>query len=395
MIRTLLLALAAVFALPIVMAGAAFPYSAAVANGVAFIRTTQLEDGGFSVAAGQNADAIFALRAAGIDPSTVSKAGKSPADSLRATVAAANKPGTAAKLAMAARAMNLDPKAVNGVDLIARVTAAYAADSGKYAEDDFTQSIAILGLVCSGNRSALGTKALDPLRANQVEDGGWGFGGASDADTTAIALQALIAAGLPLTDAAVVKAIAYLAATQAADGGWGFDPEASNASSTAFVVQALLSVGHNPESGLYTKGTKTPVTFLLAEQQADGSFKGFDAAFSTNQALPALAGRTFCNAVDTPVAPAATPTAVPTVSATATPARTATPVPVTPAPATATPTLVRPSPTPPATVVAPAPPSTGSGTMAGNDGRAWALAAGLGLAGSALALAAARRRSQG
>jgi Squalene-hopene cyclase C-terminal domain/Prenyltransferase and squalene oxidase repeat len=406
MTRTLLAALAALLALPIVIASAAFPETAAVGKGVAFIRTTQLADGGFSAAAGQNADAIFALRAAGIDPTTVTKAGKSPADALRASAPAADKPGTAAKLAVAARAMNMDPKAVNGVDLIARITAAYKTDSGKYGDDDFTQSIAVLGLVCSGNRAALGAKALDPLKAAQLADGGWGFAGASDPDTAAIAVQALVAGGLPLTDAAVVKAIAYFQATQATDGGWGFDPAASNASSTAFVVQALLAVGHNPEGALYTKGAKTPVTFLVGEQQADGSFKGFDAAFATNQAVPALAGRTFCNAVETPITPVATPTAAGSASATATPATatpaiTATPVPATattvrpaatPIPATATPGAA----TPPATVVAPAPPNTGSGAAEGTGDRGvvWALIAGLGLAGGVLAAAAARRRSQ-
>lgn len=70
----------------------------------------------------------------------------------------------------------------------------------------------------------------------------------------------------------------------------------------------------------------TPIAYLLGQQNADGSFKGFDPAYATNQVLPALAGRTFCDAPAAPVtrvAPAATPSPAP--------AGTATPAPLPPA----------------------------------------------------------------
>lgn len=307
---------AALSALPILAAGAALPKADAIDAGAAYIRSLQQPDGGYASSPGQSLDAIYALRSAGYDPAKDSTGGVTPIDYLRANASALTSPGAAAKGALAAKALGLDPKAVNGTDLAGLVAAAYDPDTGAYAGDDFSQSIAMIGLTCTGN--PVGAKAIDALRANQVEtEGGWGFGGGSDPDTTAIAVQALVATGVPAADPALVKALAYLKAAQGSDGGWGFDPSESNVSSTAYVVQALIALDEDPEASTWEKDGGTPVGYLLSQQNADGSFKGFDPAYATNQALPALAGRTFCDAPQAPVtrvAPAATPTAVPTAT---------------------------------------------------------------------------------
>lgn len=307
---------AALFALPIFAAGAALPKADAIDAGAAYIRSQQLPDGGYASSPGQTIDAIYALRSAGYDPAKDSVGGVTPVDYLKANAAALTSPGAAAKGALAAKALGLDPKAVNGVDLPGVVAAAYDPATGAYAGDDFSQSIAMIGLACTGN--PVEAKAPDALRGTQVEkDGGWGFGGGSDPDTTAIAIQALVTTGTPTTDPALVKALAYLKASQGNDGGWGFDPSESNASSTGYVVQALIALGEDPEASAWEKDGVTPVEYLLSQQNADGSFKGFDPAYATNQVLPALAGTTFCDAPETPVtrqAPTATPTAIPTTA---------------------------------------------------------------------------------
>ncbi len=368
--RRLFLALAAAAAaLPALAASAALPRTEAIEAGAAYIRTTQQADGGYASSPGQSMDAIFALRAAGYDPAKETAGGTSPSGYLKANAAGAKTAASAAKAALAAKALGLDPKAVNGTDLIAAVSSAYKTETGAYADDDFSQSIAMIGLACTGN--PVGAKAADALRGKQVaKDGGWGFAGASDADTTAIAIQALIAAGVPKTDPAVVKALAYLKATQGNDGGWGFDPSESNVSSTAYAVQALIALGEDPSAAAWAKGGVTPIAYLLSQQNADGSFKGFDPAYATNQALPALAGRTFCNAPETAVtrtAPVATPVATSSPSPAATPAVT--------------------------TPAAPNPPSTGNsaGASGGRDELPVLLIAAALLAGGA-ALAARGRR---
>ncbi len=373
--RRLLLTLAAVaVALPIFAVGAALPANDAVAKGSAFIHVSLAADGSYgSTSAGQNMDAILAIRASGFDPAKDRRAGgQSPADYLVANAGAVPTAAGAGKAALAAKALSLDPKAVGSTNLIAKITSALNGTAGRYAADDFGQSLAILGLACTGN--AVDAKAVTALKDAQLDSGGWGFDGFADADTTGIAIQALIAAGVAKTDPVVAAGLAHLRATQAADGGWGYDPAASNASSTAFALQALLALGEDAESAAFTKGSNTPVSYLLSQQLPDGSFEGFDPLFATNQVVPALAGRTFCNAADTPITrtrqPAATPTPITTV----------------PVPSTATTTA-------PATV-APAPPSTGTGVPTSNGSSLNALivicaAIVLSTSGAALAL---RRR---
>lgn len=325
--RYLLLFAAAVAALPILAASAAIPETKAVNSGAAFLLTVQDADGTYSAnaaghASGQVMDSIFAVRSAGFDPGKdVLPGGKSPADYLKANAALAAKPAAAAKAALGAKALGLDPKAVNGTNLIANITAGLDTATGKYAADDFSQSIAMLGLACTGN--SVPANAVTALKGTQLKDGGWGFDGASDADTTAIAIQALIASGASKSDAAVTKAVTYLKTTILPDGGWGYGAVPSNVSSTAYALQALIAAGEDVNIPQYIRPGPSPVSFLLSQQNADGSFIGYDPVYATNQALPALAGRTFCNAPETPITqtrPSPTPT----------PVKTATPAPPTP-----------------------------------------------------------------
>lgn len=394
-------AAAALAALPALAATAQQPLDAALVNGSEYIFDQQQPDGGYgSSGLGQDTDAVFAVRAAGYDPAKDARAGKSAVDYLKAHAAEADKPAAAAKAALAAKAAGLDPKNTGGTNFVAVITGGLDAGTKRYASDDFSDSLAILGLACTGN--AVPGDALSALKATQLADGGWGFAGASDADTTAIALQALLAAGAPKSDAAATKAVAYLKASQAGDGGWGFDPTASNTSSTAFAVQALLAAGENPQSAAYTKAGVTPIAFLLSQQAQDGSFAGFDPLFATNQVLPALAGRTFCNAAETPItrtrlttqAPSPTATATTTTTATATETAvataTATPVPATAAPVATAPGTVTATPARTATS-APGAPSTGTGTAAGHRVAPWLFVA-LALAAGGAAVALAKRR---
>ena len=302
-LRLLLPLAAALVALPILAASAAsLPQRPAAVLGAEFIRTTQQDDGGFGgFGPGQSMDAIYAIRAAGLDPNTFVKNGTTPADYLRGVAAEADTAGSAAKGALAARALGLDPRDVNGVDFIAVIESAYDPATGAYAEDAFTHALIVIALNRVGVPAS--SVALRYLREAQLSDGGWGFGDSSDVDTTALAIQALSSGGRTLADPDVAEGIAYLTATQGQDGGWGFDPAESNTSSTAFAVQALLAVGEDP-AGYEVNGVD-PIDYLLAAQHPDGSFPGFDPAFATNQVVPALAGRSFGGAVDTPIQPAA------------------------------------------------------------------------------------------
>lgn len=345
LLRLVFFMAAAIVAAPLLGVSAApLPQRPAAVLGVEYIRGTQQPDGGFGgFGPGQSMDAIYAIRAAGLDPNDFARDGKTPADYLRSVAPEATDAGPAAKAALAARALGMDARDVGGVDLVAVAAAAFDEETGGYASDVFTHSIVVVALTRLGIPAP--TEAILFLRDAQEDNGGWGFDGMSDADTTAIALQALTGAGVPAADSTIAAGVGYLRAQQGLDGGWGFDPDESNASSTAYVVQALIAVGEDPSS--YDVNGVDPIDYLLGLQQADGSFPGFDPAYATNQAVPALAGRSFGSAVETPISP------------------------------------------PPPGQMAPAPPNTGTGLAAGDDAGHAGLAALLVTAGL---LAATRRR---
>ncbi len=372
--KRLMLPLAAtVAAISILTASAAIPETGAVNKGAAYLGGQLRLDGSYADSIGTSEDAILAVRAAGFDPARdQAPGGKTPAEYLQANAKNKPAPASAGKAALAARALGLDPKNVGGADLIALINAGYDGAKGTYASDDFSQSIAMLGLACTGN--TVPAAALSALKGTQLSDGGWGFAGNSDPDTTAIAMQALLAGGVARDDPAVTKAITWIKTNQLPDGGWGFAPE-SNTSSTAYVVQALFAAGQSIDIPQYILPGASPRTYLLGQQNGDGSFTGFDPVIATAQVIPALAGRTYCNSADTPITqvrpqPTATPSATTTPTATAVPSTTAT------------------------KTAAPLPPATGSGTTTGGDVHGLAV---LGIAGglltaSGVALALSRRR---
>lgn len=347
--------LAALIALPATLASADLPESDAASSAAAYIQSTQEADGGFGgFGPGQTLDAVFALRAAGVDPAAVTTDGNSPADFVRAnTGELTGSVGLAAKAVLASTALGLDPTDVDGTDFVAAVTGAYDDASGQYAADAFNQSLAVLGLACTGNQ--VPGAALDALAETQHDDGGWGFEGASDPDTTALAFQALLAGGRDVSSDAASAALAYFQASQNEDAGWGVGDAGSNANSTAFAIQVLLAAGEDPEGEAYTAGGASAVEYLVSLLQDDGSFPGFDPTFATIQVVPALMGYSYCEAIEAPIsdppAPTPTPATEPTVAPTAT-------------------TTAGDQ-----TTATPAVPETGSGTATGDAAPPWLLLA--------------------
>jgi prenyltransferase beta subunit len=109
------------------------------------------------------------------------------------------------------------------------------------------------------------------LLRQQNRDGGFDFGtagGASDVDDTASALEALAVAGAPRS--ASGRAVAFIRAHQDRDGGFPSGGDAgSNAQSTAWAIQGLIAAGLNPAS-VHTPGGATPLQYLSSLIAADG-----------------------------------------------------------------------------------------------------------------------------
>ncbi len=261
-------------------------------------------DGGFGYAGptgesdpGPTLDAILAGAAANANPAVWrNEAGPSPLDYLASQVATYTDQSAAgaAKMALGIVATDMDPRNFAGHDLIAKVESYYDPVTGQYGSSNWDQALSILALRVAGE--TVPVTATLQLKSTQSAEGGWAYSPGFDieVDSTALALQALIAAGEPLTSTTVLSATNYLHSVQTADGGFpGFTGDTS-ASSTSLGVQGLIAIGQNPLSAAWAVNGATPIDALLALQSPEGGFAGFFGSNdlqSTAQAIPALVGR--------------------------------------------------------------------------------------------------------
>ncbi len=184
--------------------------------------------------------------------------------------------GEGAKALRAALAAGKNPRAFAGTDLIAFLQSEYDPATGFYHPYNlFRNNLAIIALAEAGQ--PIPAKAVAALAADQNPDGCWGWpigGDITDTDTSGLALHALAAAGAPQHPAAR-QCIARLRAMQNDDGGWElsgiYDDQVSNADSTALVVQGLVAAGWDPESPPFVRD-QDAVQALLSFQAADGAF---------------------------------------------------------------------------------------------------------------------------
>lgn len=158
----------------------------------------------------------------------------------------------------------------------------------------------------------LGTLALDePLPAGSVEyltnlalpEGGWEWQPewGRDTNTTAVAVQALLAAGTPVTSSVVISALGYLQEAHAPEGGFSYDPHGSwgnvaDSNSTGYVLQALAALG--AQEGALQPMQEQAIAFLSSLQNEEGAL-GWQVGQpapnmgATQQAIPGLLGQSY------------------------------------------------------------------------------------------------------
>ncbi|HEU4328761.1 MAG TPA: prenyltransferase/squalene oxidase repeat-containing protein [Roseiflexaceae bacterium] len=280
-------------------ARAATEPAAAAQSALTWLLTRQQNDGSFAgFDAGASADAIFALVAAGKDPNSVQKNGASPLAYLQTQAGqyATKSVAGAGKLALAVVAAGGDPLSFGGQNLVGLILKSYSAGTGQYGGSTTDHAYALLGLAATGQ--SIPPEALAALDKLQLPDGGWSFDGTaasgSDTNTTALVAQALVAAGSK--GATLDKAVAYLKSQQNSDGGFPYSKassfgSASDANSTAAVIQGLLAAGVDPRT--LKQGAADPLTALVAFQNSTGALRYQTAApedndLATAQAIPAL-----------------------------------------------------------------------------------------------------------
>jgi hypothetical protein len=331
------------------------------------VETHQNADGGFSsfsagadVADSDIAGTLDAVWALGVSDADTGPAIGYLMDNSDEFVAYVIEDGSNAAKALLALAAEEDVSSFGGDDLAANLTN-HLSPTGQYGVDTaFNQSLAMLGLAFSGYPTA--DEAVTWLVEQQETEGelagSWddGFGTAGNADSTALAIAALLASGKTPDDPVIVAGREFLARTQLDSGGWEYGAGfGENANSTALVLLALAMLGEDVvnEGSAWAKDGLTPLAALLAWQAESGAFQADfgsgrqDDFFSTAQTVPALAysqallGRL----LQAPVVDAASEDAPPEMTPTATPADEPEPTPTstpepTEAPPTATPEAV-------------------------------------------------------
>lgn len=332
-----------------------FAASAVAATPQDYLRGAQNADGGFGGAPGQGSSELYSgwaalgLAAAGRHPADVkTSGGKSLLAYLRANAPELPDTGAVARTLLVYGAAGLDDIVTDTrSSLVTRLLEA-RDDRGAYDDRVNTTAFAMLALKANGaggrGTSADLRRSARWLKSQQNPDGGFNFAGkgaASGVDDTSAPLQAIVAAG-QRSSRAVRRAASFLARQQNPDGGFPLSPGGpSNAQSTAWAVQGLVAAGRDPVR-VRRDGSRNPLSYLRSLTAPSGAVRYSRTStqtpvWVTAQALAALARTPFPLPVvaRTAVAPRPTPTSTPTPAATARPPRRA----ATPAPTAAPPRL--------------------------------------------------------
>jgi len=301
--------------------------SAPVSKALKYFHARQTKAGGFSVGGSSAAEmtpwVMMAIARTGQNPGTWKRpGGRTPVQYLQSldlekaaksqSGSAANVPNFYAKTILgykAARQTALIRKAgKKRVDLVAKLLA-YQDSTGKFttAPDGngnyaaiSTTTYAVLALKASGRASAQRAKAVAWLKNQAAPSGGFSYmpGGPIDVDSTAAAIQALIAGGVSRGAAVVQDGLAYIKGRQQTSGGFTYAMGGGpNVESTAQAVEAAIAAGQNPLSAAWKEGGRSGIDYIRSKQASSGLFYHFGTTVSvpllaTAQAVIALQKKT-------------------------------------------------------------------------------------------------------
>jgi prenyltransferase beta subunit len=284
---------------------------ASLAPELSYLASAQNVDGGFGGTRGQGSSELYTawaamgLAAAGHNPAGVRRSGHSLLDGLRGQASTLQGVGDEERTILAVRACGASAYSFAGRDLVREMLSARERDDSFDRQVNLT-AFAIFSLRAVGHSAGFTSirEAAGWIEHQQNGDGGFGFGAhgsPSDVDDTAAALQGLLDADA--RDARVLDTAAgYLIGAQNLDGGYPQQRGGeSNAQSTAWAIQGLIAAGRNPNA-VHRRGSRSPIGYLESLVAPNGSIRysrtgGQTPVWVTAQALIALAGKTF------PVAP--------------------------------------------------------------------------------------------
>ncbi len=239
-----------------------------------YLLSSQHRDGGFGSSPGAPSSQLYAgwaalgLAAEGHNPQNVRRGPSSLLDYIRSGVGSSLDPGSLERTILAVRAAGVSARRFGGHDLLARLEGDIRSD-GSVADQVNWTSFAVLALRAAG--VAPPGRTLSWLIHQQDRDGGFNFaraGGGSDVDDTGAALQAL--AGAPGAGSARSRAVRFIRRSQNRDGGMpALQGGQSNAQSTAWAIQGLVAAGVDPSS-VRRAGSVSPLRYLQSLVGPDG-----------------------------------------------------------------------------------------------------------------------------
>jgi energy-coupling factor transport system substrate-specific component len=277
------------------------PASAAAAHRspIDYLLKTQNHDGGFGLAPGEASSTMvsgwvtLALADGGFDPRGAStRGGPDVLHYLASTIRTENGAGAVERTMLAASTVGDVEIAPFGG--LRRVLQKLPERNGSISNQTNLTAFGILALRAA--RLPVPARVVAWLARQEDSDGGFNYstaGAVSDVDDTGAVLEALAD-----TDhaAQLRRAVGYIRRQQNADGGFpAYAGGTSNAQSTAFAVQGLLAVGVRP--GSVRRGSSaTPIGYLRSLIQPDGSVDYASGVIQTPvwvtaQAELALAGK--------------------------------------------------------------------------------------------------------
>jgi energy-coupling factor transport system substrate-specific component len=274
------------------LALAALPATARAASPESYLAASQNRDGGFGASRGDRSDSSYSAWAAmglaaagrrdGRAGAYLARAGRRAhaADDLERTILGLVATGRSAR------------------GLVPRLVAQRRRD-GSWAGLVNQTAFGVLALRAAHEHGAAQRAGARWIARRQTRDGGFNYAGrgaAGGIDDTAAAVQAL-AVVRGRDDRPVRRAATFIARHQNPDGGFPLLPGGpSNAQSTAWAIQGLLAAGRDVDR-VRRDGSRAPLAYLRTLVAADGSVRysrtsAQTPVWVTSQALGALHRRT-------------------------------------------------------------------------------------------------------
>jgi Prenyltransferase and squalene oxidase repeat len=274
------------------------------AEAVTYIKAHQNSDGGFSEpdASSDTLTTCWSLIAgasSGEAPLSWAKEGATPQQYLDEAAGSTTALKEFEMMTIALEEAGGDPRSVAGRDLVSLIKAKIATD-GKIGADVNEHCWGMLALATVGD--TVPANCSQWLLGQKRQDGGWGESDQVVTVDTALAVQALGTGDNPPEDD-ISAALALLRGRINPDGGFKGAAAASDAQTTATVIEAVYAGGEDPSSKEWSFQGNNPVDFLDSLQAADGHFQ-FSAGVESQPvmtsaiALPATSGDYFPLAAD-------------------------------------------------------------------------------------------------